>query len=171
MLPDRRGFSIVGVIVAAGMLGGLALFLANITREQHVTQRKAETGVEITALQRKILSVLYDGEACTATLGPDSFLPLGSSTRSLTQLKNKAGGRNDDEVGERAMEEGLFAIVAPGGDAKVAKMINPEGLNCSTACSLRTKVELLTWVVGYGVVFCPSAQGFFPYADKKSWPG
>ena len=91
MLPDRRGFSIVGVIVAAGMLGGLALFLANITREQHVTQRKAETGVEITALHRKILSVLYDGEACTVTLGPDSFLPLGTSTRSLTQLKNKAG--------------------------------------------------------------------------------
>ena len=35
--------------------------------------------------------------------------------------------RNDDGVGERAMEEGLFAIVAPGGNAKVAKMINPEG--------------------------------------------
>ena len=34
---------------------------------------------------------------------------------------------NDEEVGERAMEEGLFAIVAPGGDAKVAKVINPEG--------------------------------------------
>ena len=32
---------------------------------------------------------------------------------------------NDEEVGERAMEEGLFAIVAPGGDAKVAKVINP----------------------------------------------
>ena len=34
--------------------------------------------------------------------------------------------KNDDSVGERVMEEGLFAIVAPGGDAKVAKVLNPE---------------------------------------------
>ena len=90
---NRRGFSITGVIVAAGMMGGLALFLANLSKQQHVTQKKAETGVEITGLHQKILSVLYDGEACTASLGVDSFIPIAGTnqTRGLNQLKNKAG--------------------------------------------------------------------------------
>ena len=29
-----RGFSIVGVLIASGMMGGLALYLANISRQQ-----------------------------------------------------------------------------------------------------------------------------------------
>ena len=89
----QRGFSMVGVLVAAGMAGGLALYMANITKMQHVSQKKAETGAELTGLQHKILSTLYDGEACTKSLGPGSFLPLPGTTqtRSLTQLKNKEG--------------------------------------------------------------------------------
>ena len=88
-----RGFSMVGVLVAAGMAGGLSLFVANITKQQHVAQKKAETGAELTGLQHKILSVLYDGDACTKTLGVGSFLPLSGTNqaRALTQLKNKAG--------------------------------------------------------------------------------
>ena len=34
--------------------------------------------------------------------------------------------KNDDGVGERVMEEGFFAIIALSGDAKVAKVVNPE---------------------------------------------
>ena len=33
----REGFSITGVIMAAGMMGGLALFLADMTKKQHVS--------------------------------------------------------------------------------------------------------------------------------------
>ena len=86
-----RGFSIVGVLVAAGMMGGLALYLANIARQQHVTQKKAETGTEITQLQHKILSVFYDGDACTKTLvlpAPDNRLANG---RVIDELKNRQG--------------------------------------------------------------------------------
>ena len=89
----NKGFSIVGVIVAAGMMGGLALFLANLTKNQQVAQKKAETGVELTGLHQKILSVLYDGEACTKTLGTGTHIPISGTTQTLpvTQLKNKAG--------------------------------------------------------------------------------
>ena len=91
LLKKERGFSIVGVLVAAGMAGGLALYLANIARQQHVTQRKAETGTEITQLQHKILSVFYDGDACTKTLvlpAPHNRLANG---RVIDELKNRQG--------------------------------------------------------------------------------
>ena len=76
----NKGFSIVGVLIAAGMMGGLALFLADMTRRQHTTQRQAETGTEITQLQHKILSVFYDGDSCPQTMvlpSPDNKLVDG----------------------------------------------------------------------------------------------
>ena len=87
MSVDNKGFSVIGVIVAAGMLGGLALYLATLSKKQYTTQRKAETGVEITGLHHKILTVLYDGEACTETLGVGNSL----TGMTLTNLKNKDG--------------------------------------------------------------------------------
>ena len=78
----------VGVIAAGGMMGGLALFLANLSKQQHITQKKAETGTEITNLHHRILSVFHDPQACTKTLGEGAALYDG---RTLTELKNKAG--------------------------------------------------------------------------------
>ena len=82
--------SIVGVLVAAGMMGGLALFLADMTKRQHVTQRRSETGAEVVALQHKILSVLYDGESCTKTLGTNINFSSVAGTR-ISHLKNRDG--------------------------------------------------------------------------------
>ena len=76
-LRNDHGFSIVGVLVAAGMLGGLSLYLATVTRQQHVTQRKAETGAELVGLHHKIIAVLYDSDACLATLGKGNTLQVG----------------------------------------------------------------------------------------------
>ena len=78
----------MGVLVAAGMMGGLALYLATVTKQQHVTQKKAETGTEITALHHRILSVFHDPMACTETLGKGGDLSNGDT---LLELKNKAG--------------------------------------------------------------------------------
>ena len=86
-LRSQKGFSIVGVLVAAGMMGGLALYLANISRQQHVTQRKAETGAELTGLHHRIIAVLYDGDACLKTLGEGSVLQNGP----VAELLNKGG--------------------------------------------------------------------------------
>ena len=77
----------MGVLVAAGMMGGLALYLANISRQQHVTQRKAETGAELTGLHHRIIAVLYDGDACLKTLGEGSVLQNGP----VAELLNKGG--------------------------------------------------------------------------------
>ena len=88
MRQTRDGFSLVGVLVVAGLIGGLSLFLAEMTKRQHVTQKKAETGTEFIQLQHKILTVLYDGDACLATLGAGSVL---ENNRQIDQLKNRAG--------------------------------------------------------------------------------
>ena len=78
----------MGVIVAAAMMGGLALMLAQMTRQQAVTQRKAETGLEMNQLHHRILSVLYDGDACLETMGKGGSLHNG---RTLDKLLNKGG--------------------------------------------------------------------------------
>ena len=81
----------MGVIVAAGMLGGLALYLANMSRQQFVTQKRAETGTEITQLQHKILSVFYDGDSCTQTMVRSSSDNKLVDGRTLDELKNRKG--------------------------------------------------------------------------------
>ena len=91
LFQSTNGFSIVGVIVAAGMMGGLALYLANISKQQHVTQRQAETGTEITQLQHKILSVFYDGDSCTQTMVRSSSDNKLVNGRTLDELKNRKG--------------------------------------------------------------------------------
>ena len=78
----------MGVIVAAGMMGGLALMLAQMTKQQAVSQRKAETGLEMNQLHHRILSVLYDGDACLETMGKGGSLHNG---RTLDKLLNKGG--------------------------------------------------------------------------------
>ena len=85
---SHRGFSIMSVIVAAGLMAGLSLMLANLTRQQHVNQKKAETGLEISQLHHRILGVLYDGDACLVTLGKGSAL---QNERRITKLLNKGG--------------------------------------------------------------------------------
>ena len=79
----------MGVIVAAGMMGSLALILAQMTRQQAVTQKRAETGLEMSQLHNRILGVLYDGDACLKTLtdGTDSVY----NGRTLQKLLNKGG--------------------------------------------------------------------------------
>ena len=87
----------MGVIVAAAMMGGLALMLAQMTKQQAVTQRKAETGLDMNQLHHRILGVLYEGDACLKTLteGTDSVY----NGRTLQKLLNK-GGKTVVETGK-----------------------------------------------------------------------
>ena len=78
----------MGVIVAAGMLGGLALLLAKLTQQQQASQKKAETMTELTVLHQKILSIFYDGESCTKTFGAGTVLRVGDG---IDELKNREG--------------------------------------------------------------------------------
>ena len=85
---NNRGFSIMGAIVAAGMMGGLALFLVKMTNQQQSEQKKAETRTELSAIHQKILTVLHDGQSCTETLGRGAILADGDR---IPKLKNREG--------------------------------------------------------------------------------
>ena len=87
IVQNNKGFSMVGVLAAGGMMGGLALFLAEMTKQQHVAQKVAETGVEITALHSRVISLLADGEACKKTLEGTPVSPAPT----ITGFKNRKG--------------------------------------------------------------------------------
>ena len=87
MSKGNKGFSIMGAMVAAGMMGGLALLLAQLTKEQVATQKKAETGVEIVSISQRILRVLYDGSACLNTLGTGT--PIATGTIPVNSIQDK----------------------------------------------------------------------------------
>ena len=106
LLKKERGFSIVGVLVAAGMLGGLSLYLATVTRQQHVTQRKAETGAELVGLHHKIIAVLYDSDACLATLGKGNILQVGPLNK-LVNKGNKTMLAIGDEINRNLKVENM----------------------------------------------------------------
>ena len=75
---NHKGFSLVGLLMAGGLLAGLSLVVAQLTKQQVANDKKAETGVEIVALSERILRTLYDGDAClnTMRLGTPPELPV-----------------------------------------------------------------------------------------------
>ena len=88
--PLYPTMSIVGVLVAAGMMGGLALFLAKMAKQQHKTQKQSETGVEVVAMSQRIVRTLYDGDACLNTIGAGTAIQPGGSI-TVDAIKNKKG--------------------------------------------------------------------------------
>ena len=91
LINNRRGMSIVGVLVAAGMMGGLALFLADMTKRQHESQKKAESGAEAVSLQQTVSSLLNDGKACGETLKGANISGIPSSGTPVAGIKNRSG--------------------------------------------------------------------------------
>ena len=92
-----KGISLVGALAAAGILGGLAMVFAQLTKQQMQAQKRAETGVEIVALSQRVVRTLYDGKACINTLGAGrNIIPQASF--DLDAIKNK-----DDQVVYQAL--------------------------------------------------------------------
>ena len=83
------GFSLVGSLVAAGLMGGLALLLANMTKQQHAVQKSTETHFEVNSLLDIMVRTLYNGDACKHTLGDGVSV---TDNRSINFVKNKDGG-------------------------------------------------------------------------------
>ena len=87
----NSGFTLMGVVITAGMMGGLSLLLAELTRKQQVVQKKAETQLEITSMMSRIVRTLYDEDACNYTLGVGQPINNG---RDIDFIKDK----NDNAI-------------------------------------------------------------------------
>ena len=85
----QRGFSMVASLVAAGMMGAMALMLAELTRQQQAVQKTTETYFEVNSLFNLIVRTLYDGNACNETLVIGQSINDG---RNIDFIRNKNGG-------------------------------------------------------------------------------
>lgn len=88
MKISNKGFTLVEVLVAAGMLGGLALYLMNISQKQHVVEKRAETSFEINTISGSITQSLLNKESCSSTLGIGNVITDGTQ---LEAIRNRAG--------------------------------------------------------------------------------
>ena len=80
----------VGSIVAAGMMGGLALVLANMSKHQQSIQKRTETHFEVESLFNAIEGTLYNEDACLETLNASGTLITDG--KSIDFIKNRDGG-------------------------------------------------------------------------------
>lgn len=84
-----------GVLAAGGLMGGLALVLAELGRQQVSLQKRDETGVEIVNLTRRVNKLLYDNAACLETLKAGSSIgptiANGGAAININNIKNENG--------------------------------------------------------------------------------
>lgn len=64
----NKGFSLVEVLLAAALMGGLALALAKFNQDQMKSTKTVETKFEYTAILNEIRQILGDNASCRATL-------------------------------------------------------------------------------------------------------
>ena len=106
IVTKKRGFSMVGVIIAAGMAAGLAMFIAQTMKQQHSAQKLADTRAEVNAFSQRINRALYDGEACLLTLKQGQTnrnIVAGSAGEfTLRTIKNSDGDEIIKTIAEDA---------------------------------------------------------------------
>ena len=78
IIENNRGFSLVSVLVAVGLLGTVAMFVVNLNQQQVKNSKNAETKNELIALHAQINQYLLDGDACSETFSPP-FVLSGTS--------------------------------------------------------------------------------------------
>ena len=82
-----------GLLVAAGLIGGLSLVLAQLSRQQMTIQKKAETGAEIGELTLRITRLLKNEQACFNTIGANTILVQNAPTAPVrNNIRNPNNG-------------------------------------------------------------------------------
>ena len=90
LLSSIKGFSMAGVLAASGMMGGLALVLAELSKEQLRLEKRSESNIEVSLLSQKIRRIIYNQDSCTETIGIGTGLTTGSNIQLLS-IKNSNG--------------------------------------------------------------------------------
>jgi hypothetical protein len=85
----QSGFSIVQVLIAVAMAGGLALTIAKLGQEQSKISKTSSNNLDLSEVSNRVLRYMSKTETCTATLGN---LPiLAGQTKPIIEIKNKEG--------------------------------------------------------------------------------
>ncbi len=81
----HRGFSLLEVTIAGGLMGGLALLGASVTKNMFQEKTTSETKMEELEIRRQITTLLSDKAACSNTF---TGLSIGGN---LSSIKSSAG--------------------------------------------------------------------------------
>lgn len=88
LLKTQKGFSLVQVMVAVGIMGGLALAMMQMTDNQIKQQKTMELKAETGDVANIIRQTLNDKEACEATfigMSPGDSIPALRMTADMSQ--------------------------------------------------------------------------------------
>ncbi len=65
---NMGGFTLIEILIAISLAGALSVVMLNMSKQQSVIQKRAETSIEITTLHRSIEMILLNADSCKATL-------------------------------------------------------------------------------------------------------
>ena len=80
LLANALGFSLAGALAAGGLMGGLALVLAELSKQQVRLEKRGESDLEIDILSQQIRRLLDGGDSCLATIQGNTFTNGGTIT-------------------------------------------------------------------------------------------
>lgn len=83
-----KGFSLIEIMVAVGMVGGLALVVMTLKKDTATSTKRLEIASEIVSLHNMIGQILLDETACTNTL---QTIDVTNPT-AVPDINNAAGG-------------------------------------------------------------------------------
>lgn len=84
----ESGFSLAEIMVAAGLVAGLALTIMRISANQAKVQKKAEQDLQITSIVSSVQQALLNEDSCKNTL---AAITIANGT-SIPSIKNRNGG-------------------------------------------------------------------------------
>lgn len=89
-MKNKHGFAIVEVLVAAALLGGVALAISKLTQDQLKSTKTVETRFEYNSILNDIREILGDRASCTATFLNQNALTLAPGT--VTRMREVRSG-------------------------------------------------------------------------------
>lgn len=87
---NEKGMTLVETMVAAGLLGGLAVAGMTLFKTQNKAQKTVEVNYEVSATLNAIRSILSDSTNCRLSVGNNVRTP-NTGTGSITQLVKRVG--------------------------------------------------------------------------------
>jgi len=104
-MKNNKGFSLVQVMVAAGLMGGIALGVMQLSKQMQTTTVMGETSIEENQLYNHISTILLDSNSCEETF---KGLTFGDSVEAIKRVKSDGNSLEVYTVGgiygNRALE-------------------------------------------------------------------
>ncbi len=130
MKLNIKGFTLVEIMVAAGLLGVLSVAFMNLTHNQVTTQKRMETKYEENALNSRIAQALLNNQSCVNTFGLGETL---TNDLSISSIKNKLNndilnttnvyGNNTIKIASMTLKDFNSVTVGPSQKAGEGKLV------------------------------------------------